>query len=242
LLSGALPSRIICCAEAARASHVQLGYAAHKMIVIGNGVETDRYLPSAAARRSARAEWGTRPEQPVIGMVGRYHRVKNHAGFLQMAQRIRQQVPDAHFVLAGEGVDSANAELMALISSAALGPAVTLLGRQSAMHQVFPGLDLLVSASLTEGFPNVIAEAMSCGVVCVGTDVGDTRRIIGDCGLLASLPDADELASNVIGLLSLPADSRRELSERGRRRILEDFSMKTAAARYAEVYDGLRSR
>ena len=102
-----------------------------------------------------------------------------------------------------------------------------------------PAFDLLCSTSVSEGFPNVVAEAMASGVPCVATDVGDTRRIIEDTGRLVPAGDpAAPCAACDISLDESP-ERRGERAREARRRIEEHFSLKTTARRYASLWRSL---
>jgi glycosyltransferase involved in cell wall biosynthesis len=96
------------------------------------------------------------------------------------------------------------------------------------MPAVYSALDLLVSASLGEGFSNVIGEAMACAVPCVVTDVGDSAWLVGDAGRVVPAKDPEALAGAIAGLLS---EDRAALGARARARIVENFSEAALVAR-----------
>jgi glycosyltransferase involved in cell wall biosynthesis len=97
---------------------------------------------------------------------------------------------------------------------------------QDDMAAVYNALDVTVSSSsFGEGFSNVLAEAMACGVVCVATDVGDARRILGETGLVVPPDDSQALAFALADMLRRPAAQRRSLGELARARIETCFSM-----------------
>ncbi|MGH9659923.1 MAG: glycosyltransferase, partial [Bryobacteraceae bacterium] len=90
LLSGR-PARILCNSRAAADVHRrQLGFRAGRWEIVPNGFDLDRFSPSGEARRSLRAELGLDPNAVLIGMAGRYHPVKDHAGFLRAAAIVRR--------------------------------------------------------------------------------------------------------------------------------------------------------
>jgi glycosyltransferase involved in cell wall biosynthesis len=106
------------------------------------------------------------------------------------------------------------------------------------MPSVFTALNLhTLSSAYGEAFPNVLGEAMACGVPCVATDVGDSSFLIGDTGMVVPPKDPQALADGWERLLSLSAEERLSLGERARQRILQLFSIVQIARRYEDLYD-----
>jgi glycosyltransferase involved in cell wall biosynthesis len=95
------------------------------------------------------------------------------------------------------------------------------------------------SSAYGEGFPNVIGEAMACGVVCVATDAGDAAMIVGDCGLIVPRRDAPALADAITTALSMPLEERLDLGRKARRRIEEHFSIDAVVRQYENLYEAV---
>lgn len=104
------------------------------------------------------------------------------------------------------------------------------------------GMDVLVSASVSEGFPNVVAEAMACQVPCVATDVGDTRLLIGDCGEAIPAGDPEALGAAMGAMLALGSERRRRLGERARRRVEDEYGLERMIGAYQALYAELAAR
>jgi glycosyltransferase involved in cell wall biosynthesis len=172
--------------------------------------------------------------------VGRYHGKKGHGVFLEAAAYAMTERPDAHFLLAGRGVDGSNARLVARIADLGLGARVHLLGERLDLARVYSALDLLSTASFNEGSPGVVGEAMACGTPCVVTDVGDSARVVGDTGIVVPPREPAELARAWTKLLAMPADDRAALGRRARRRIEEHFSLAATARHYESVYESVK--
>jgi glycosyltransferase involved in cell wall biosynthesis len=119
-MSGRIPQRIVCCSEVARRFHAAMGYAAEKMIVIPNGFDLRSFRPDPEARQSVRVELGLPLAAPLIGLVARFDTEKDHRTFVAAAARLRAVMPDVHFLLCGQGVDSSNTILRGWIASAGL--------------------------------------------------------------------------------------------------------------------------
>lgn len=90
-----------------------------------------------------------------------------------------------------------------------------------------------------EAFPNVLGEAMACGVPCVTTDVGDSARIVGDTGRIVPPGDANALADAWQDLVSMGASERRRLGREARRRVRMRFSLEAIGSQYEALYESL---
>ncbi len=239
-LARSLSQRILTNAETARDLHVERGYPADLFQVIPNGFELARFRPDAEARAAVRRELGIPDAAPLVGLLARRHPVKDHPAFLAAAARIARACPEAHFLLAGDGVTLEDAELREAVERGSLGGRAHLLGARKDAPRLLASLDVYVSASwYGEAFPNVLGEAMSCGVPCVTTDIGDSARIVAGLGRVVPPRDPEALAAACLELLTLPAEQRRSLAAGVRRRVEEHYSMESVAAAYVSTYETL---
>jgi glycosyltransferase involved in cell wall biosynthesis len=213
---------IIFNSEAGRAFHISEGFAADKAVVIYNGIDTERFKPEAQTRRELRAEFGIAPDTILIGHVGRFDPMKDHPTFLRAAALICRQREDVRFLLVGEGPEDYARRLRGLAAELGLSEKVIWTGARADMTGIYNALDLFASSSYSEGFPNVIGEAMACGVPCVVTDTGDSALIVGEVGR-AVAPRSPEALSAV--LISCMEKNRREMGIKARARILDNFSL-----------------
>jgi glycosyltransferase involved in cell wall biosynthesis len=156
--------------------------------------------------------------------------------FLRAAERIARHESNAVFVLAGEGVDGENSTLAQAIGELGLQARVRLLGRREDIARLLPAFDVVCLTSCgMEGFPNALGEAMSCGVPCVTTDVGDAADLVGSTGRVVPIRDPDAVAAAVVELLSHDP-LRLKLGSLARGRIIEQYSIARFARRYASLY------
>jgi glycosyltransferase involved in cell wall biosynthesis len=200
---------------------------------IPNGFDTARFAPGPERNGS----------DPIrVGMIARYHGIKDHPNFLDAAVRFSNLFPDARFVLAGEGISWQNDSLARLVRAKQLEGRIDLLGARSDIHEVIAGLDIATLSSVSEGFPNALAEAMSCAVPCAATDVGDSALLLGDTGIVVPPRDFEALCAAWRELANLGAARRRELGQKARQRILENFSIKAIAVRYEALYEDFAGR
>jgi glycosyltransferase involved in cell wall biosynthesis len=239
-LSRWLPERIVCCSESSRKVHTAAGYAHGEMIVIPNGFDLAAFRPDPAARLSVRRELGISEEAPLIGLVGRFNPQKDHRTFVKAAARLHAHLPQVHFLLCGQDVTWDNAPLRRWITAADLPDRCHLLGERDDIPRLTAALDIATTASAYgEGFPNVIGEAMACGVPCVVTDVGDSAHIVGDTGRVVLARDPRALADAWRELVGLGPEDRVQLGLAARRRVEEHFSLPVIVTRYQRLYEEL---
>jgi glycosyltransferase involved in cell wall biosynthesis len=180
-----------------------------------------------------------RPDAPLIGLVARFHPVKDHATFIEAMAILSKKRPDVHFLLVGFGVTPENQWMAECIAHHGLEAQTHLLGMRSDIPRLTAALDIACSSSWSEAFPNAVGEAMSCGVPCVVTDVGDSAWMIGGTGVVVPPRDPQGLAQAWERLFSMGADERRNLGAEARRRAEALFSLDTMIHNYEQLYRGL---
>ena len=251
-LSRKLPAAIICGSEAARRSHAGFGYHAGRMLVIPNGFDTDQFRPDPEAPSRLRGELNIPQDALIIGLAARLDPQKDHFNFIRAARILTEKRKGAakkasggsacrpvYFVLCGEDIEWENGRIREWIGEGPDGPfgsRFRLLGRRHDLSDLYSGFDLSGTSSLGEGFPNVVGEAMACGVPCVVTDVGDSAQIVGDTGKVVPPSDPQALAAAWDVLLKMEVVERRELGLQARSRIEELYGMRAVADRYGELY------
>jgi len=212
-------------------SHAGLEYAvAHgfpekNIMVIPNGIDTERFWPDKLAGESLRKTWGITEDELLIGVVGRIDPMKGHSMFLQAAAQLRQQYPQVRFVCVGTGETEFEASMHKLATEWGLDDVLIWAGRCSNMVAVYNAIDIASSSSYGEGFPNVLGEAMACGVPCVVTDVGDSALVVGDTGIIVPAKDSQALAAAWNKMLSLDDVEFKRLSDAARERVVHEFSV-----------------
>ena len=228
--------------RASATQHAALGFDPRRVEIVANGFDTGHFRPDPAARAAVRARLGLAPDALVAGLVARVVPVKRHDLFLEAVARVRRSGLDVHAVVAGPGATADDPTLAGLVARAGMAGNAHLLGRCDDVAGLLASLDVVVSASgWAEGFPNVVGEAMACGVPCVVTDTGDCAALVGDAGVVAPPGDAGALAAALEELLRRTPDERRRMGERARARILADYTLERCTARYAALYSALAS-
>ena len=237
-LSSKIPRRIVCCSDTACLIHKQQGYDAKKMVMIPNGFQTEKYRPDDLVRERTRLALKIPADAVVIGIVGRFDPQKDHKTFIKAAGQVVRRMRGLYFLLCGKGLSADNAELMAWIHEESVADQCLLLGQRNDLNQLYCAMDVMVSASAYgEGFPNVIGEAMACGVPCVVTDVGDSAAIVGDSGRVVPPRDPEALAAAMHEMLMLSVEERKRLATAARQLIEDNYALPTVVARYQNLYE-----
>jgi glycosyltransferase involved in cell wall biosynthesis len=206
-LSRWLPLKIVCNSQAALAAHVALGYRQDKCVVIPNGFDLRLFRPEPATRSPVRERWGVAPDALLVGMVARVDPLKDHATFIGAASQVASAIPAVRFVLVGDRVTS-DEGIRKLLERSGISNRFVLQDRSDDIPSVMRALDVFCLASKSEGFPNVLGEAMACGIPAVSSDAGAARELLGDERLVAPVGDAHALAGCLLRLLRLTPEER----------------------------------
>jgi glycosyltransferase involved in cell wall biosynthesis len=237
-LSGRIPRQIVSCSNALAESHIRLGYDARRIRVIPNGFDTSTYRQDPTARSALRAELGIAPTATIVGHLARWDPQKDHIGFIEAALRVLRGSPDVHVLMCGAGIDDRNEAVLEPIRRAGLDGRFHLLGPREDIPRLTAALDVLVSSSIYgEGFPNVLGEAMACGVPCVTTDVGDSAMIVGDTGSVVAAHDSLALSLAIAEMVELDSVERAALGRAARERVEEHFALPGIVDRFQSLYD-----
>jgi glycosyltransferase involved in cell wall biosynthesis len=238
-MSGVVPRTIVSCSGVEVNRNLR-HYRRDKIRVIGNGADTDIFKPDQSARAKVRAELGMDDATPLVGMVARFHPVKDLDTFLGAVRQVIATHPRVRFLLCGQGMEPENAVLTRMMASHGLGrQSVLRLGFQENVARIFAALDIHVLSSRSEAFGNALIEAMASGVPCVSTDVGQSRHLLGDTGRVVPPRNPAELAAAVRQLLDLPRAESDALRARARQRICDHFTLQSTVAQYAELYENI---
>ena len=180
---------------AGRDYHLSAGFAASRTEVIPNGVDPRFFACEPKSRSILRAEWKIPEDSFVIGIVGRLNPMKDHWTFLRAAVIFAGRRPDARFVCIGNGPAKYLQDLRSFTDQPALTDKVVWHPFLDDMPAAYKALDICCSSSAYgEGTPNCVIEAMACGVPCVVTDVGDSRLIVNDLGIVVPPKNPEALA------------------------------------------------
>lgn len=215
------PDVIVANSETGARHHAELGYRARRMVVIPNGIDTEKFRPDPIARAQVRAELGL-GDSVVAIVVARVDPMKDHQAFLAAMA----ELPGVCALLIGAGTETL-----------ACPPNVRALGVQRNTELFYAAADLvIVSSAFGEGFPNALAEGMSAGLLPVTTDVGDAARIVGSTGQVVAPRMPQALAAAIRSAAELSADRRRSRGLEARARIVSSFGRARAIDAYVRLY------
>lgn len=238
LLSHSVPKLIVCAAEAGRKVHVQVGYDSRKMIVIPNGFELNKLKATPQQRKLLRDGCGFVDNELVIGSVGRFDSIKNQKLFIEVAALVVAKHANARFLMVGRDNTWDNIQLVNWIERYNLESKFVLLGERSDVPVCLAIMDVFCLHSKTEGFPNVLGEAMAMGLPCVATNVGDAKVIQGNTGKTVGL-NAVSISNGINELLNLDKPSLVEVGEQAREQLRNNYSLPKIIRQYSNIYKSL---
>jgi len=235
-----LAHAIVANAEAVRAQLISEGVDRKKIVTIHNGLDLDRVTIGELTLIDDALKIFNLPRdddsQFVTIVANVRHKVKNHSMFLRAARRVSDSVPEARFIIAGEG------ELIPAMREMAEGlgliDRVPFIGRCERVAELLALSDVCVLASTAEGFSNAILEYMAASRPVVATNVGGAREAIVNCetGYLVPSDDDSAMAERIVSLLRNPS-AARDMGKRGRQIAEERFSCEAQLEKTQDLYD-----
>jgi len=213
-----------------------VGARPERIRVIPNGVELDRFRPRREGDPDLRRELLGSNGSLLVGSVMSLSAKKNPGVLVAAAADVARRMPGVRFVLAGEG--SLRGEIERQAGSLGLGERFRLLGLRDDVPELLRALDILVLPSGREGLPNVVLEAMACGVPVVATAVGGTPELVveGRTGSLVPPGDASRLASAIMEMASDP-ERLRSLGAAAAEHVRSAYGMDAMVSRTIQLYD-----
>ena len=227
------PDTIITNSRAALTEYQLKGYA--KLHHIPNAIDSDRFKPNPATRVLVRNKLGISNSAPLIGLFARIHPMKDHITFLKAVKILITKTPRVRFICAGStslGYSDLETAIKATATDMGLDKHVIWLGARNDPEHLMAACDLTTLTSNNgEGFPNSVAESISCGVPCVPTDIGDSANIVSHFAPVVPAKNAQALALAWESILSRDSIQQNQLAIEMRQSIIDRFSCNTIALR-----------
>lgn len=205
--------------------------------VILNGIDVDGFQSSKDSAEM-RSDYGIPEGKKIVGMVANFSPVKDHALFVEMAGLLAGKRSDVHFLLVGDG------PLVGLIEEqlreSGLQEVVTRLSTTSKIQEFYTLMDVVVLTSKSEGFPNVVMEAMASGTPVVAANVGGIPELIehGVTGTLIKSREPEEFA-DAVGCYLDDSEKALETARRGTAFVREELSLQRMIEQYRAIYGTL---
>jgi glycosyltransferase involved in cell wall biosynthesis len=234
-----LTDHVTAVSRATSATHLMAGMVGRNQLsLVANGIAVDAWKPGATTREAARRELGIANSFLWLA-AGRLEAVKDYSTLLEAMAGMPQE---ADLLVLGSG--PMGNELRQLAERLGVALHVRFLGFDPKVVRWMNAADGFVLASRYEGLPMVLLEAGACGLPAVATDVAGTREVIvhDRTGLLARPHDACSLGATMTKLMRMPAEERRAMGDRARRRVIEQFNMETVLDQWEELYTYLLER
>lgn len=236
---------IVVNAEAVRRHLTRDGVSEQKIVTIYNGIDTMRIAPQPTFKRNEILAVHSLPIERhrrfVTIVANTRYEVKDHPMFLRAAALVYKEVPEAVFVIAGEG--ALRKSLLGLATDLGIEKNTFFIGRCERVGELLGISDVCVLSSKAEGFSNSILEYMAAARPVVATDVGGAAEAIveGETGYLVPSGDAETMAARIISLLRDP-NRARAMGERGREIVKQKFSSRAQLENTQAMYDRLIAR
>jgi len=201
--------------------HKKEGFFMDNAIVIHNGIDTYRFQKSEDKREKFRKKYSLKETDIVIGIVARIDYMKGYTIFAKAVKKLMEKYGNIKVFAVGDGDKEIKKECEKILGKFNMNRFIWL-GNQKNVENIYSGLDVVSSSSFGEGFSNSIAEAMSCEIPCVVTDVGDSKIIVGNTGIVVEPNNVEQLYQ---GLEIIIKKDYKELGKKARKRIEENFSI-----------------
>lgn len=242
-MSNFIPKKILCCSERTYQDYAGHGYPKKKMTVISNGYEFDKFNTNSDSRKLIRTELGLAKDTNLLGMIARYDPNKNHHGLLRSLKLVKESNDNFKVILVGRDLNDNNNIIKNKIRELGLEEDILLLNQRTDIPAVMNALDIKILSSISgEGFPNVLAEAMACGTLCVATNIGDSSIIIDDYGWVVEADNDKLLANAILEALELKQNSTEwnRMKVLAKKHIIDNFSISLMVEKYNRVWNNVQ--
>ncbi len=234
-----LASKIIVISKAVSRRFNWLKNKEDKIVLVYNGIDLERFKPNVGIRK-VRGE-SLSSKTPMVVTVGRLDWYKGHKYLLEAAEKIVQILPDARFLIVGDG--GYRKRLENQVKQLNLDENVIFTGNRKDIPEILAGIDLFVLSSVSEGFGRAVAEAMACAKTVVATKAGGLSEVVEDgiTGRLVSPKNSTALAEAIIELLK-DKKKAENMGIAGRKRVEKLFSIERNVKSIEELYEKILTR
>lgn len=205
----------------------------NKILTITNFVDTDYFHPMQNSPVTSKASYLR------VVCVGRISEQKNVKNFIESVYKAKEQGVQLSVDWYGLAIHPYSDECTEIVNKYNLEETVRFHKETNDVRSAYYQADVMVLPSIYEGFPNVVCEAMSCGLPVLCSDVCDNGRIVRDGinGFLFNPHSVEDMSDAIIKYSKLGNEERKKMSRRGREYALNDFSQEAFFKKYKEIID-----
>ena len=235
-LSYIIPESIIIVSKRAKKIYEVKGYDKKKLKFIPNGYDLSTLKVNNSQKIFFQKKIKIKKGIPLIGYVARYDPLKDHLNLINALSLIRLKSINFFCILVGTDINKSKL-LISQIRKFKLDNHIKLLGPIKKISKVMNSIDVHVQSSASEGFPNVVAEAMACKTPCVVTNVGDSSYIVGKTGWVVPRNDSIKLAKAIQSALNeIGSNKWIERCNLSRTRIKRKFNINKMIESYNRIW------
>lgn len=228
-----IPQAIICNSIKGIENHVIYGYMKNKFKYIPNGIDTDTFY----SRQTGGKNSGKADNPFAICTVGRWDIQKGYPYLIEAISKVKEARRDIKLIMCGYQLSEDNEDLTNLISEAEIVENVQLIGPSSEVFNILSQADVFILPSIGEGFSNALGEAMACELPCIVTDVGDSAKVLGDCGWVVPSCDSDAIANAIMNASEMKRETLHAIGMSARERIIKYYGIHESIKIFEDLYE-----
>ncbi len=240
LLSKFVPKKIIYCSEKSLNFHQnEHFYSKNKTVLIENGYDHNTYFPSKYKRLKFRNKNKIKNSDIILGYAGRYAKQKNIPSILYAFFKLVRNYKGVYLYMAGNGINIQNTKLKNIIYDLNLEDRVFLIDQQKSLLEFYNGIDLLILASHSESFSNVLAESMLCCTPALSSNEGCSKKIINNCGFVINETNYLSIFNGLKKTIKMMKNNKKNfkiLKTQSRTQIKNNFSIEKMANSYLKSW------
>lgn len=236
-LSHVIPTTIVCVAEKAKEYHINIGYDKKKFKVIPNGFDLSKFHFNSSLRSSMRKKLNITTDELVIGHIGRFNPVKNQINFIEACINLLEKGFKFKIIMAGRNINLDNPQIYSALKDNKYKEHFIFLEEVKNPLSFYCTIDIFCLCSYSEGFPNVLGEAMACENVCLSTDAGDASLIMEPFGFHIKSPSTVDIAEAIESNIFLSTDIDFEtIGKNNRKKIDQYYSIDSVVRKFESLY------
>lgn len=218
----------IYCSKTAMKQHLDFGFYRNKAVYIPNGYDfsgNENSLPVNGI-------------EFVIGSLGRFHKAKDYPNLLKAFSLLRKKYKNVRLRIGGKGISIANEDFALLLKRNELNQfSVDALGPIENVQEFYGGIDLFVLSSITEGFPNVLVEAMARKLPVVSTNVGDALNILKNDSFICPSSDPQKLSELMEEIYLMSPEKRQLLGSQNQTNVMTNYQISQISKIYMSLFN-----